>query len=148
MIMRIGGVRVLVVSLAAVELVAVAFAGCSGQGAHDPCALLSAGEALPYVGALVAPPYRASDGAADVRGDECMYRGKDGRELTIRPEWLGARFVRQAAVGSAERLAGPWDRATWLSRGSLLASKGDARVAIDVSGSSGEKRDALALAQV
>ncbi len=138
--------------------------------AHDPCTLLTADEASPYVGALVAPPYRASDGAADVHGDECMYRGRDGREVAVRPAWTGGRFIggvlrdvpgglgKLLARGGAPGLdsvaqrvmqhgpAGPWDQATWIPGGSLFASKGEAEVSIDMSGASGQKSDALALA--
>lgn len=137
-------------------MAAMALAGCAGLGAssdsrasaHDPCALLSGGEAIPYVGALVAPPYRASDGAADVRGDECMYRGTDGREVTIRPDWQGEQGVGQVPGTSPNELSGPWDRAKWIPGSALFASKGAEQVAIDVSGASGERDDALALARI
>ena len=142
-----------------------------GDG-HDPCALLSADEAEPYVGRLVAPPYRASDGAADVHGDECMYRGTDGRQVTVQPDWRSGRVVGQVLKGVPDALgkvlaqggaagmdsmahrvmqqgpAGPWDQATWMPGGSLFASRGEAEVSIDVSGASGQKSDALALARL
>jgi hypothetical protein len=147
-----------------------AVAADSAADTHDPCTLLSAGEAAPYVGALAAPPYRASDGAADVRGDECMYRGTDGRQVTVRPDWHGGEVVGGVlrdvpnAIGNAlskagatgmdtmthrvmqQGPAGPWDQATWIPGGSLFASSGEAQVSIDVSGASGEERDAVALA--
>ena len=137
---------------------------------HDPCTLLSADEAAPYVGPLGTPPYRASDGAADVRGDECMYRGTDGREVIVRPDWSGGGASAGAAVqgaadllgsalakvGAAEldtmahrvvksEIAGPWDKATWIPGGSLFASKGETSAQVDVSGASGEEADAVAL---
>lgn len=150
--------------------------GCLGSqdafrgDAHDPCTLLAASEAVPYVGTLAAPPYRASDGTADVRGDECMYLGTDGRQVTVRPDWRGGEMIgrvlqdvpnamgallgKGGAVGldsmahqvMAQVPAGPWDRATWIPGGSLFASKGDAQVSIDVSGASGAEQDAVALA--
>lgn len=140
-----------------------------GDG-HDPCTLLSGDEAAPYVGALAAPPYRASDGTADVHGDECMYLGTDGRQVAVRPEWHGGEMVGRVlqdvpnAMGAllgkagaagldsmahrvmAQGPTGPWDRATWIPGGSLFASKGEAEVSVDVSGASGEERDAVALA--
>ena len=140
--------------------------------AHDPCTLLWSGEAEPYVGALATPPYRASDGAADVAGDECMYRGKDGRQVTIRPDWSGGgASAGTVAQGAADLLGtvlskgggagfdtlahrvvkpepGPWDKATWIPGGSLFASKGEQSAQVDVSGASGKESDALALARI
>jgi hypothetical protein len=148
MMMRAGGARTVIVSLALAGCGGLAAASKSAEGAHDPCALLTAGEALPYVGALVAPPYRASDGAADVRGDECMYRGTDGREVAVRPDWQGGHLAGRAVDEFAKGIAGPWDRAIWTAGRALVASNGDGQVAIDVSGASGEERDALALARI
>ena len=140
--------------------------------ADDPCTLLSASEAAPYVGPLSSPPYRASDGAPDVRGDQCVYRGKDGRVVTVEATWSGGAAASKAAQDVPNKLgsglassgatgmdtmahrvmkseeAGPWDRATWIPGGSLLATKGDASVSIDVTGSSGQEKDALALARI
>jgi hypothetical protein len=141
--------------------------------AHDPCTLLSAGEAEPYVGTLVSPPYRSSDGAADARGDECMYRGNDGRQLTVRPDWSGGGTAADATVQGAvnalgtalgrsggagmdtmahrvmkAETTGPWDQATWIPGGSLLASKGELSAQVDVSGASGKESDAVALATI
>ena len=81
-------------------------AACSTAQAQDPCALLSAAEAVPYVGPLATPPYRASDGAADIRGDQCMYRGKDGRQLTVAPDWSGGGTAANSAVQGAANLVG------------------------------------------
>ena len=173
--LRVGLMRGLVPALAAAALVAA----CGGNddvasrqlrqtaaedgvgNPHDPCTLLSAGEIEPYIGALVSPPYRSSDGAADTRGDECMYRGTNGRELTVRPDWSGggasAGSVAEGAAIGMDTLAhrvvkaeatGPWDKATWIPGGSLLASRGNRSVQIDVSGSSGRESDAVALATI
>ena len=118
---------------------------------NDPCTLLSAAEAVPYVGPLSSPPYRASDGAPDVRGDQCVYRGTDGRVVTVEPTWSGGAAASRAAQDVPNGLGtdvqsgapgmdtmahrvmkseedGPWDRATWIPGGSLLATKGDATV--------------------
>jgi hypothetical protein len=152
-------------------------AACNGTltaSAQDPCTLLSAAEAGPYVGALATPPFRASDGAADVHGDECIYRGTNGREIAVRPDWSGGGADAGAAVQGAANLvgsaldqktgdgsgdslahravkpeaAGPWDRATWIPGGSLFASKGSVSAQVDVSGASGQENDALALARI
>jgi hypothetical protein len=100
-----------------------------------------------------------------------MYRGKDGREVAVSPFWHGGQFIGHVltdvpnALGSVlgkgapgldslthkvmqQGPAGPWDHATWIPGGSLFASKGDAQVSIDVSGSSGRQEDALALARI
>lgn len=160
--------------LAALPLLAMMAFGACGQdeASHDPCTLLSADEAAPFVGPLVSPPYRSSDGAADLRGDECTYRGRDGRQIAVRPTWSGGAIakgvlrgvpgvlgsvMRKGGVQGADTLinrvmqqapAGPWDHATWIPGGSLFATKGDAEVSIDVSGASGEEKDALALGRV
>ena len=152
----------------------VGLVACSPAQTVDPCALLSAGEAAPYVGPLGTPPYRTSDGAPDVRGDQCMYRGKDGREITVVPDWSGGGTTAGSAVqGAANTVggalskasggaggdtmahrvvkaeaAGPWDKATWIPGGSLLASKGQRSALIDVSGASGKEDDAIALARI
>ena len=61
-----------------------AVASATGDAQPDPCALLSANEAEVYVGVLGSPPYRATDdGVPDVSGETCMYRGSDGRQVTI-----------------------------------------------------------------
>jgi hypothetical protein len=160
-----------------------ALAACTGKAeslamgrnsradAHDPCRLLSATEATPYVGTLATPPYRASDGVADVHGDQCMYRGQDGRQVTLEPDWSGGGQLANGALQNAtnalgaalgkggasggdtlthrvvkSEIAGPWDRATWIPGGSLLASKGDLSINVDVTGSSGLEHDAVAIA--
>jgi hypothetical protein len=155
-------------------IAAVLCGGCGGiqvATAHDPCTLLAASEAAPYVGPLATPPYRASDGAADVRGDECVYRGTDGREVAVRPTWRGGRVAGRVLQGVPSALggvlskadpgfdtlvhrvmqpgpAGPWDQATWIPGGSLFVTKGDAQVSIDMSGASGRQEDAVALARI
>ncbi|MGH7668363.1 MAG: hypothetical protein ACRENQ_02630 [Gemmatimonadaceae bacterium] len=140
--------------------------------ADDPCTLLSASEAAPYVGPLASPPYLASDGVPDVHGDQCVYRGTDGRVVTVQATWsggaaagkvtqdvpdkLGSGLAGAGATGMdtmAHRVmkaeaAGPWDRATWIPGGALLATKGDASVDVDVTGTSGKEADALALARI
>jgi hypothetical protein len=149
-------------------------AACSTAQTVDACALLSANDAVPYVGPLATPPYRTSDGAPDVRGDQCMYRGMDGRQITVALDWGGGgpaagSSVQDAAaiVGGALNKAsggaggdtmtrrvvkaettGPWDKATWIPGGSLFASKGARSVQIDVSAASGKEADAIALARI
>ena len=126
------------------------------EDTHDPCTLLAAGEAAPYVGPLVSPPYRSSDGAADARGDECMYRGTDGRQITVRPDWTGGGAAAAGDGGLdttthrvvGTEVAGPWDSATWIPGGALFASRGERSAQIDVSGASGWEDDAVALARI
>jgi hypothetical protein len=141
---------------------------------HDPCTLLTADEAAPYVGPIGTPPFRASDGAPDVRGDQCMYRGKDGRELAITPDWssggataagsaqdaadrVGAALNTAAGGGAGDTMAhrvvkpelnGPWDQASWIPGGALFASRGTRSVQVDVTGASGKEDDALAVARI
>ena len=121
------------------------------------------------MGPLGTPPYRSSDGAADPAGDECMYRGKDGRQVTLRAEWGGGQMIGKvlkmpgAIAGVLAKGApgldsmanlvmkqeqGPWDQATWIPSGSLFASKGETQVQVDVSGASGKEDDALAFARI
>lgn len=94
-----------------------AVANATGSRTPDPCTLLSANEAEVYVGVLGSPPYRATDdGVADVSGELCMYRGTDGRQITI------------------DRIEG----------GGSAVTKGELAVNIDVTGASGKKDDAVA----
>lgn len=137
--------------------------------AHDPCTLVSAAEAEPYVGPLAVPPYRASDGSADAGGDQCVYRGRDGRQVSLNPSWNGGGMVGQVlqtpgkimgalAKGAPgldsmtnmvmKKEAGPWDQATWIPGGSLFATKGEIEVQVDLSGASGKETDALTLARI
>ncbi|HEY7878005.1 MAG TPA: hypothetical protein VIC55_07260, partial [Gemmatimonadaceae bacterium] len=138
--------------------------------AQDPCSLLSATEARTYVGTLASPPYRASGDPAtpNVAGGVCVYRGTDGRVLTIEPDWTGGKTMASVqntvttssqslgkATGmdsSASKIAqqgptGPWDKATWYPTGTLFVVKGNAAVIIDVSGTSGLQNDAYAVAK-
>jgi hypothetical protein len=164
-------------------IIALALSACGGGNAasllrqadarasraHDPCTLIAPAEAEPYVGPLATPPYRASDGAADVVGDQCVYRGRDGREVTVRPDWRGGHIMGQTiqapgkimgaldkgapGLGQMTRMVmkpepGPWDQATWIPSGVLFASKRETLVQVDVSGASGKESDALALARI
>jgi hypothetical protein len=154
------------------RLKAAVAADASRATAHDPCSLLSAGEAQPYVGAVSSSPFRASDGAPDTQGDQCVYKGKDGREITVRPTWEGGQVIGQVLQGVPNAVGavlskgsgdtgfntmahavmkpepGPWDKATWIPSGSLFATKGQTQVSIDVSGASGRESDALAIAKI
>lgn len=153
--------------------VLLVLAGCGGAAelSHDPCTLLSPADVEPFVGILATPPYRSSDGAPDRQGDECLYVGRDGREVALRPDWSGGGATAGDAVLRVSRglgqamtkggasgadslagrvvqgdIAGPWDRASWIPGGSLFASKGALSLQVDVSGASGQRRDAIALA--
>lgn len=147
-----------------------AIANAGAEATPDPCALLSANEAEVYVGVLVSPPYRATDdGVASVRGEECMYRGTDGRQVTVNrmrgggetgrilndvPNMVGGALGKAGAGGMESTthrvmasITGPWDQATWIPGGTLMVTKGDAVASIDVSAASGNKDDAIAIAK-
>jgi hypothetical protein len=134
----------------------------------DPCAYLAGDEAESFVGKLKMPPYRATDdGMGDVNGDHCMYMGGDGRQLLVSvgansgvgkiiqgiPNVLGSVLAKGGARGMdsmAHRVMaktkGPWDEATWIPGGSLFVRKGDMEGQVDVSGSSGQQKEAVAVA--
>jgi hypothetical protein len=139
----------------------------------DPCTLLSAAEAEAFVGALTIPPFRSNDdGAADVAGDACTYRGTGARQLAIVrtgegsaaageiahqvPNILGGALQKAGAgdlAAAAHRVMaqvpnGPWDKANWIPGGTLFVTKGDAGANIDVSGSGGKEDDAIAVARI
>jgi len=139
--------------------------------AQDPCTLVSAAEAAPYVGTLTVPPYRATDDnkpAAD--GTACVYRGTNARVLAIRPDWHGGQMMghvmqlpnvvgkvlAKGAPGmdslanrvSQQGIPGPWDQASFMPTGVLMAVKGQTLVTVDVSGASGQKSDAVAIATI
>ena len=143
-----------------------------GSGAQDPCTLVSATEAAPYVGTLTIPPYRAADNdnAPAVDGTACVYRGASARMFVVKPDWTGGRMMGRVlqlpnAVGKvlakgapgmdslSNKIAqhdapGPWDQATWMPTGVLFVTKGPTLVIVDVSGASGQKRDAVAIATI
>jgi hypothetical protein len=161
--------RLILAAAVVVPLGACGVGDLASRG-HDPCSVLTGGEARPYVGALASPPYRSSDGTPDARGDECTYRGTDGRQLTLRPNWEGGAFLggmlkgvdafggalgkgapgldRMTRMVMKPEAGGPWDKATWIPSGALFASKGEAQVQVDVSGASGKESDALAIARI
>lgn len=136
----------------------------------DPCAYLTGSEAESFVGKLKSPPYRATnDGVGDVHGDYCMYVGADGRRFTVNPtpdsgagkiiqgvpNMVGGA-LEKAGMGGMDSTAhrvmadtkGPWDEATWIPGGSLFVTKGDMEAGIDVSGSSGQQKEAVAIANL
>jgi hypothetical protein len=144
----------------------------AAAAATDPCTLFAASEAQSYVGVLVTPPYRANaDGMANVHGDECVYRGSDGRQLSITwngkgaaqagsiveslPNTVGDAFDKAGQTGmsaSTHRVIvqasdGAWDKASWIPGGTLFVTKGDQGVNVDVSGMSGKQSDAVAIAR-
>jgi hypothetical protein len=143
-------------------------ASAAGASKTDPCAYLAAGEAERFVGKLKMPPYRATDaGVGDVNGDHCMYMGSDGRQLLVSagansgagktlqgiPNTLGGALGKGGATrmdSTAHRVMadtkGPWDEATWIPGGSLFVSKGTMEAQVDVSGSSGQQKEAVAVA--
>lgn len=143
-----------------------------GGADQDPCTLLSAAEAEPYVGRLASPPYRAADGSTvgNTKGEQCVYRGADGRQVTVLPIWKGGGLVGSMLQGIPKAMGratagtqaagidslagrilqndakGPWDNATWIPGGTLFVYKGSAQISVDMSGASGKKSDALVIA--
>jgi hypothetical protein len=144
--------------------------------ADDPCRYVTGEEAHPYVGPLVAPPYRvnADNSLPNPTGDGCLYRGRDGREITIEYSPHGGQMAgtyarRVPAVldrllhnatgqaGSNEQGAGlasavmgpagpgPWDNSNWFPQGNLMAYKGDAVIMVDIVGANGGKEGAVDL---
>ncbi|MEP6990334.1 MAG: hypothetical protein ABJA80_05325, partial [bacterium] len=88
-----------------------AVANAAGGKTPDPCTLLSANEAEVYVGVLGSPPYRATDeGVADASGELCMYRGTDGRQITI-DRIDGGGSADQAISDVPNAVAGALDKA-------------------------------------
>ena len=113
-----------------------AVASATGDAQPDPCALLSANEAEVYVGVLGSPPYRATDdGVPDVSGETCMYRGSDGRQVTIDRGEGGA--MAGQVMSDVPNAVG----------GALTITKGDIAAHIDVSAASGKEDDAVAIAK-
>lgn len=143
----------------------------AGDKTPDPCTFLSANEAEVYVGVLGSPPYRATDdGVADAAGEVCMYRGTDGRQITLDridgggsagqaisdvPNAVGGALEKASAgnlAATTHRVMadvpnGPWDHATWTPGGAMMVTKGDLAVNIDVTGASGKEDDAVAIAR-
>ena len=139
---------------------------------QDPCTLLSASEAEPYVGTLIAPPYRADEdnGVPAARGTACVFHGTDrmllvsfssqggamvGRTLTGVPDAMNKVLAHDTAAAGMTTMVnkvmahgrpGPWDSATWIPGGALTLTKGDAVIRVDMSGASGSETEAYALA--
>jgi hypothetical protein len=160
--------RVAAIGVGAALLATFARAGA----AADPCTLLAATEAQAYVGALSTPPFRASDGAANPKGRQCVYRGSGGRQIAIDwnargaaqagdiiesvPDTLGSAATQAGQPGlaaSAHRVIahgpqGPWDKTNWIPGGTLFVTKGDQGIMIDMSGASGSEDEAVAIARL
>jgi hypothetical protein len=153
--------------------IALAAIGRTAPTPDDPCRYLAASEVEPYTGPLVAPPFRATadSAVANVKGDGCLYRGKDGRGVMVQYSAAGGReagtvgrrvpqVVDRAtdqkhdgseSQGTANAVMGPagpgpWDNSNWFPTGTIIVYKGDASFDIDVSGTSGGKTAAMDLA--
>ena len=150
----------------------------AGTPTEDPCRYLTASEVEPYTGPLVAPPYRAgsNDALPNQRGDACLYRGKDGREVMVQYSAHGgatagtvARRVPavmdrmlHGASGAAQQGTddgggmaskvmgsvgpGPWDNSNWFPQGQLMVFKGDQMISVDMVAANGGKAGAVDLA--
>ncbi|MBA2686237.1 MAG: hypothetical protein H0U66_17270 [Gemmatimonadaceae bacterium] len=148
-----------------------AIASATGDAMPDPCTMLSANEAEVYVGVLASPPYRADDsGVPTTSGEACMYRGTDGRQISITrlkgggaagqilsdvPNAVGGALDKAGAgnlAAATHRVMkdvpnGPWDHATWIPGGSMMVTKGDDAANIDVTAASGKEDDAASIAR-
>jgi hypothetical protein len=161
---------------AAADAAAVDTATMTAATGEDVCRYLTADDVEPYTGALLTPPYRATDDAVPNRsGDQCLYRGKDGREILFNHSAHGGQMAgtvtrRVPAVmdrllangaggvhgGSSQQGPaaavmgsagpGPWDNSNWIPTGTLFAFKGDDFLEVDVSAASGGKPGAIDLA--
>lgn len=151
----------------------IASIGQAESRSQDPCTLLTPADVQPYTGTLVSPPYRATDDAVPATsGEACIYRGA-GRELKVTLLPSGGAVAGRAANSVPEIMnkvlggdsaaagmtttvskvmsrgpAGPWETAMWMPGGSLMLTRSDATVFIDVSGASGAESDAYALARL
>jgi hypothetical protein len=153
---------------------AVAAASTVADRGDDPCIYLASTEAEAYVGPLVTPPFRfdESEGTPSVEGQQCMYRGRDGREITVDAMLGGAKMAIAATAGVPRVMGrlmkatghqdqegvtaaitqkgdqGPWDNAQWMAvTRTLEAVKGDSGVLINVSVSNAGELGAYALAR-
>jgi hypothetical protein len=162
-------------SSGAATLTAAQTAAAVKADAEDPCRYVTGDEAQPYVGPLVAPPYRVNsdNSLPNPTGDGCLYRGRDGREITIQysphggqmagtvarrvpavmdrllhnaagaQPGTGDRGPASAVMGSAG--PGPWDNSNWFPQGNLITYKGDAAIMVDIVGADGGKDGAVDL---
>lgn len=114
---------------------------------NDPCALVSQAEMERFIGPLGEPPYRVRRRSPSPGGDGCMYRARDGRNVTLEADLEDGPLTYRIAGGgtavedllggqdmAADTLEVPWDEAV-LSFGRLVALKGTAYLAIDPLGS-------------
>ena len=151
---------------------AAAAASTVAERGNDPCIYLASTEAEAYVGPLATPPFRFDDseGAPSVEGQQCIYRGRDGREITVDVMLGGAKMAVAATAGVPRVMGrmmkasghqdqegvtaaitqkgdqGPWDNAQWMAvTGTLEAVKGDSGVIINVSTSNAGELGAYAL---
>jgi hypothetical protein len=147
------------------------------QRTTDSCRYLTADEAVPYVGPLISPPYRVGFDSLvpNAKGEACLYRGRDGREVLFQHSAGGARAVGESTrriptvadrmlhnadpssvpaganpAGGATAVMGsagpgPWDNSNWFPTGTLVAYKNDDAIYVDVSGASGGKAAAIDL---
>jgi hypothetical protein len=155
---------------------AVTAPGDTAAKGVDPCRYVAASEVEPYTGTLVAPPFRAADDAIPRRnGDNCVYRGTDGREVLIDYLQGGAKMAgtvgrrvpavmdRALANGAGGKSGGsetagpshavmggvgpgPWDNSNWFPSGQLIVYKGDDGFSIDLAAANGGKDGAIDLA--
>ena len=114
---------------------------------NDPCTLVSQAEMERFLGPLAEPPYRVRQRRPSPAGDGCMYRARDGRNVTLDADLEDGTLTYRIAGGgmvvedllggqdmAADTLEVPWDEAV-LSFGRLVVLKGNAYLAVDPFGS-------------
>lgn len=115
----------------------------------DPCGLVSQAEMEGLIGPMSEPPYRVdSNRQSDATGEGCLYRAKDGRNVTVLVDFedgeMGFRMlagtgkaVNDILVGydaETDTLEGGWDK-IGSAFGQLIVLKGKASVQVDPVGS-------------
>jgi hypothetical protein len=119
--------------------------GAASAGGPDPCTLVSEAEMAEILGPLGERPFRIDNNRrADPAGSDCMYRARDGHNISVSVDWEDGEMLMRmmgATAGAAEKtlgtqdigadtLEGAWDE-VGLSFGQFLARKGKTAVQVD-----------------
>jgi len=119
--------------------------GVASTGGPDPCTLVSEAEMTGILGPLGERPYRIDNNRrTDPAGDDCMYRARDGHNISLSVDWEDGELLMKmsgATAGSVEKilgtqdvgvdtLEGAWDEVA-LPFGRLIARKGKTAVTVD-----------------
>ena len=135
----------------------------AADASRDPCGLLTIAEVEAVLGPLAGPPFRATNGAANVAGESCRFETSTYRAIDLHVRWsdgsreLGIRNLAKGVVSKGglkgalqisdgTTLTGEWDEAQVIQCCQLAALRGDRLVTIDVSGSRATIEQAARLA--